>query len=110
MVLCYKKSLLLVLLLVWLLVGCTADNTVDWYESFRFTGTVEEILVEKEMLVMKEYNAPESRKNGNIYEIPVDNIDEYETGEQLFVIVETNILEDMWDLDHMRFKIKPVEN
>ncbi|WP_164669748.1 hypothetical protein [Virgibacillus doumboii] len=105
-----KKSLLILLLLVWLFVGCAADNTGDWNEEFRFTGTVEEILVEKEILIMKEYNAPESRKNGNIYEISAENIEDYEIGEKFLVIVESNVDEDVWDLDHMRFKIKPVED
>ncbi|SDJ08958.1 hypothetical protein [Salimicrobium halophilum] len=99
-----------VLFVILILMGCYGDDTVDWYESFRFTGTVEEIRTEDNMLVMKEYNAPESRKKGNIYEIPADEIQSYETGDKLLVIVETNTQEDIWDLEHMRFVIKPIEN
>ncbi|MFI8685887.1 hypothetical protein [Rossellomorea sp. NPDC077527] len=85
-------------------------GTVKWYESFRFTGTVEKKLNNEGMLDIKEYDAPEGRKQGLSYEIPVDNMADYQVGDRLLVIVETNTDKDIWDLNHLRFDIKAIEN
>ncbi|WP_336499190.1 hypothetical protein [Psychrobacillus sp. FJAT-51614] len=54
----------------------------DYQESFTFTGTVEEILVKEEMLGMKEYGGvDEGRKEGNVYEIPVGDVERYSLGQ-----------------------------
>lgn len=89
-----------------LLSGCY--NTVEWHESFRFTGTVEEVNTKDNILIIKEYGS-EERKPGIIYEIPTENIEEYSIGDKLLVIVSKNTLEDDWDLDHLKFKIEPIE-
>nr|WP_285851946.1 hypothetical protein [Sporosarcina luteola] len=87
--------------------GCSDD----FQEIFTFTGTVEEILVEDEMLVLKEYGGgDEGRREGNVYEIPVDNVEKYNIGENLEITVFSNIDADIWDLDHLKFDIKTVEN
>lgn len=87
------------------LVGCS-----EYQEDFTFTGTVEEIVVEYKILVMKEYDAPESRKEGNVYEIPVDKVERYNVGQKLEVTVFSNIDVDVWDLDHMKFEIEAIDN
>lgn len=87
------------------LVGCS-----EYQKDFAFTGTVEEIVVEDKILVMKEYDAPISRKEGNVYEIPVDKVERYNVGQKLEVTVFSNIDADIWDLDHMKFEIEEIDN
>jgi hypothetical protein len=48
-------------------------GTVEWHEDFRFIGTVEENLLDEGMLVIKEYDAPEGRKEGLTYESEIDS-------------------------------------
>ena len=99
-----KITISLLLLIFLLITGCS-----DYQESFTFTGTVEEILVEEEMLVIKEYDGvDEGRKEGNIYEIPVDNLERYNIGQKLEVTVFSNTDADVWDLDRMKFELKTV--
>nr|WP_285852007.1 hypothetical protein [Sporosarcina luteola] len=87
--------------------GCSDD----YQESFTFTGTVEEILVEEEMLIMKEYGGvSQGRREGNVYEIPVDNVEKYNIGQKLEITVFSNTDADIWNLDNMKFDIKTVEN
>ena len=87
-----------------LIVGCS-----DYQEQFTFTGTVEEKLVEDEMLVIKEYGQPEGRKPGNTYEIPVKDLSQYDIGQKLEVTVFSNTDDDIWALDHMKFEIKGID-
>ncbi|MFJ7934826.1 hypothetical protein [Sporosarcina sp. NPDC096371] len=102
-----KITISFILLICLFFAGCSDD----YQESFTFTGTVEEILVEEEMLVIKEYGGvDEGRREGNVYEIPVDNVERYNVGEKLEITVFSNINADIWDLDHMKFDIKTVEN
>ncbi|MCP3028522.1 hypothetical protein [Halobacillus sp. A5] len=105
-----QRKMKLFILLFGFLTACSQDRTVDWYESFRFTGTVEDKMTEERLLVMKEYKEPDGRRKGNIYKIPVENINEYEAGDKLQIIVEKNTSSDEWDLDHMRFEIEHVKN
>jgi len=60
-----------------LIVGCS-----DYQEQFTFTGTVEEKLVEDEMLVIRQ---------------------------KLEVKVFSNTDADIWDLDRMKFEIKEID-
>lgn len=102
-----KKVLIFLTLLVLNLLfiaGCS-----KYQKDFMFTGTVEDILIEDEMLVMKEYNASDGRKEGNVYEIPVDNVKEYTIGQKLEVTVFSNTDADIWDLDRMKFEIKTID-
>ncbi|MCG7344494.1 hypothetical protein MHZ92_10135 [Sporosarcina sp. ACRSL] len=86
--------------------GCS-----DYQKEFTFTGTVEELLVEEEMLIIKEYGGvDEGRKDGNVYEIPVDDVDRYSIRQKLEITVFSNTTADIWDLDNMKFDIKTVEN
>ena len=102
-----KIKISFILLICLFFAGCSDD----FQESFTFTGTVEEILVEDEMLVMKEYGGvDEGRREGNVYEIPVDNVEKYNIGEKLEITVFSNIMHDIWDLDHLKFDMKTVEN
>ncbi len=99
-----KITISLLLLIFLFITGCS-----DYQEDFTFTGTVEEILVEEEMLVIKEYDGvDEGRKDGNIYEIPVDNVEKYSIGQKLVVTVFSNNDDDVWDLDRMKFELKTV--
>lgn len=50
------------------------------------------------------------RKDGIEYEIPVDNVERYKVGQKLEITVFSNIDEDIWDLEHMKFDIKIVGN
>jgi hypothetical protein len=95
-------GLLFTYLIFALMIGCSKDYQVD----FIFTGTIQEKLIEEDMLVLKEYDAPEGRREGNIYEIPVDDIEQYEVGQKLKVTVYSNTDEDVWDLDELRVKVK----
>lgn len=96
----------LLLLIFLLFAGCS-----NYQESFTITGTVEEILVEEEMLVIKEYGGvDEGRKDGNVYEIPVDDVEKYNIGQKLEITVFSNTTADIWDLDYMKFDIKTVES
>lgn len=105
-------ELLLVCSIFAIIVGCSTTNQEnDYSRDFIFTGTIQEILREEEMLVMKEYGGEDKgRREGNIYEIPVNNSEQYEVGEKLKITVYSNIPEDIWDLDHMRFEIEKIEN
>ena len=95
-----------ILLICLFITGCS-----DYQEKFTFTGTVEEILVEDEMLVIKEYGGmDEGRKDGNVYEIPVDNIERYSIEQKLEITVFSNTDDDIWELDNMKFDIKTVKN
>ena len=86
--------------------GCS-----DYQEEFTFTGTVEEILVEEEMLIIIEYDGVnEGRKDGNVYEIPLDDVERYSIGQKLEITVFSNTTADVWGLDNMKFDIKTVEN
>ncbi|WP_419962366.1 hypothetical protein [Psychrobacillus sp. BM2] len=101
-----KITISFLLLIFLLIAGCS-----KYQESFTFTGTVEEILVEEEMLVIKEYSGvDEGRRDGNVYEIPDDDVERYSIGQKLEVTVFSNTDDDVWDLDHMKFDIKTVEN
>ena len=61
------------------------------------------------MLVIKEYDGvDEGRKDGNIYEIPVDNVEKYSIGQKLEVTVFSNTDDDVWDLDRMKFELKTI--
>ena len=101
-----KITISLLLLIFIFITGCSY-----YQEDFTFTGTVEEILVEEEMLIIKEYDGvDEGRKDGNIYEIPVDNLEKYSIGQNLKVTVFSNTDEDVWDLDRMKFELKTVAN
>lgn len=98
-------GLYLLFLSLFFIVGCT-----DYREDFTFKGTVEEILVEKEMLVIKEYDAPEDRVEGNVFEIPIEDVERYNVGQKLEITVFSNIDADVWDLNHMKFEINPIDN
>ncbi|MEK4485689.1 hypothetical protein MHH81_08800 [Psychrobacillus sp. FSL H8-0484] len=101
-----KIRISFLLLFFLFIAGCS-----DYQEKFAFTGTVEEILVEEEMLVIKEYNKGiEGRQDGNVYEIPVVNVKRYSIGQKLEITVFSNTDEDIWALDHLKFDIKTVEN
>jgi hypothetical protein len=101
-----KIGLSIIFLCLFWIVGCS-----NYQEQFTFTGTVEEKLDEEGMLVMKEYSgSDEGRKDGNIYEIPVDDIKEYNVGQKLEITVFSNTDEDIWDLDNMKFEIKTIDN
>ncbi|MGB3260653.1 hypothetical protein [Paenisporosarcina sp.] len=101
-----KIAISLLLLIFVFITGCS-----DYQEDFTFTGTVEEILVVGEKLVVKEYvGEDEGKKDGNVYEIPVDNVETYNIGQKLEVIVFSNTDADVWDLDRMKFEIKKVED
>ncbi len=97
----YSTILLLNLLFI---VGCST-----YQENFTFTGTVQEILIKDEMLVLKEYDASEGRKKGNVYEIPVDKVQAYTIGQKLEVTVFSNTDDDIWDLDRMKFEVKTID-
>jgi hypothetical protein len=84
-------------------------GTVEWYESFRFKGRIEEIIVDGKMLVLKEFDASAGSKSGNTFQIPVDKIDEYEVGDRFLVIVESNTYDDDWDLNHLRFELISID-
>ena len=101
-----KITISFILLICLFFAGCSDD----YQESFTFTGTVEEILVE-EMLVIKEYGGvDEGRKDGNVYEIPVDDVEKYNIGQKLEITVFSNTTADIWDLDNLKFDIKTVES
>jgi hypothetical protein len=90
-----------------IIVGCSKDYQVD----FSFTGTIQEKLTEEKMLVMKENGGEyEGRREGNIYEIPVENIEQYNVGQKLKITVLSNTDKDIWDLDHMKFEIEQIED
>jgi|GEM_PF-7134447 len=60
---------------------------------------------------MKEYGgSDEGRKEGNIYEIPVDDIIEYNVGQKLEITFFSNTDDDVWALDKMKFEIKLIDN
>ena len=103
-----RKTITLSLLFLSILftVGCS-----DYQVDFTFTGSVEAIQVEDEMLVMKEYGgSDEGRNDGNVYEIPVDDPNQYHVGQKLKITVFSNTDKDIWDLDHMKFEIKSIDN
>lgn len=96
-----------VILLICVFLASCSD---DYQESFTFTGIVEELLVQEEMIVIKEYGKTnEGRREGNVYEIPVVDVDRYNIGQKLEVTVFTNTNEDIWDVEHMKFNINIVE-
>lgn len=76
--------------------------------SFRLLGQYSG--VRQDIRWYQGIDAPEGKKQGLTYRIPVDKIEEYKVGEKLLVIVEANIEEEIWDLDHLRFEIEPIEN
>ncbi|MCM3637168.1 hypothetical protein M3152_05480 [Sporosarcina luteola] len=102
-----KFTISFTLLICLFFAGCSDD----YQESFTFTDTVEEILVEEEMLIMKEYGGvSHGRREGNVYEIPVDNVEKYNIGQKLEITVFSNTDADIWRLDNMKFDIKTIEN
>ncbi|WP_226577751.1 hypothetical protein [Halobacillus litoralis] len=104
------REKILVTIILLLCSGCYGPGeTVEWYESFRFHGVVVHKNMKDELIVLEEVDAPESRKDGNRFEIPVDDFEKYQKGDKVHVIVETNTTNDVWDLDHLRFHIKPLE-
>ncbi|MDP5276098.1 hypothetical protein [Chengkuizengella axinellae] len=92
-------SLFLVYLVFTIIAGCSRSYHVD----FVFTGTIQEILNEQEMLVMKEHVGEDEGRKANTYEIPVDNIEQYAVGQKLNISVLSNTDEDVWDLNRMKF-------
>ena len=58
-----KITISFILLICFLFAGCSDD----YQEDFTFTGTVEEILVEEEMLVMKEYGGVMKEEKREMY-------------------------------------------
>ena len=101
-----KIEISFLFLIVLFIAGCS-----EYRGDFSFTGSVEEILVEEEMLVIKEYGGVDKgRKDGNIYEIPVEGIGEYSIGQKLEITVFSNADDDVWDLDNMKFVMKTVND
>lgn len=99
-------GLLLTSFIVAFIVGCSKDYQV----AFVFKGTVQEKLIKEEMIVVKEYGGEnQGRKPEDIYEIPVEDIEQYEAGQKLKVTVLSNTETDDWDLDHLKFEIEKIE-
>ena len=86
------------------ILGCSNDYQVDNI----LTGTIEKILIEKKILVIKGYGEVGSTK-GNIYEIPVDEPSKYELGQKIEVKIYSNTEADVWDVDHMKFDVKIID-
>jgi len=86
------------------ILGCSNDYQVDNI----LTGTIEKILMEEEILVIKGYGEEGSTK-GNIYEIPVDDPSKYELEQKLDITIYSNTDADVWDLDHMKFDVKTID-
>lgn len=100
-----KITLGILLLNLLFVAGCS-----DYQKEFTFTGTVEEIFIEEELLIIKENGeVDEGRKDRNVYEIPVSELERYSIGQKLEITVFSNTTADIWDLDNMKFDIKTVE-
>ncbi|WP_430786870.1 hypothetical protein VBD025_14950 [Virgibacillus flavescens] len=84
------------------MVGCSKDYQVE----YSFTGTIEEKLIAEKILVMKE---DEATREGEVYEIPVDNVEQYDVGQKLKITILSNTDVDVWDLNHMKFEIEKLE-
>ena len=105
------------LLILCLLIPSMAACTIAPYtESFTFTGTIEELIIEEKFLfdekflLVKEYGGEsEGRSPGNLYEIPVDSFEDYEVGQRVEVTVLTNYDEDVWDPQRMKFEITIID-
>ena len=101
-----KITISFISLICLFLVGC-AD---DYQESFTFSGTVEELYVQEEILVIQEHNKiNKGIREGNVYEIPVVDVERYNIGQNVEVTVFSNTDEDVWDVDHMKFDINIVQ-
>lgn len=99
-----------VLLLISLLMAWMAGCSKDYHIDFIFEGTIQEKLTEEAMLVVKEDGGEEKgRREGNVYEIPVDDIDKYNIGQKLRITVFSNTEADIWDVEHMKFEIEKIE-
>lgn len=86
------------------ILGCSNDYQVDNI----LTGTIEKILMEEEILVIKGYGEEGSTK-GNIYEIPVEDPSKYEIGQKIEITIYSNTDADVWDLDRMKFDVKMID-
>ena len=101
-----KITISFISLICLFLAGC-AD---DYQESFTFSGTVEELDAQEEILVIKEHNnVNKGIQGGNIYEIPVVDVKRYNIGQNVEVTVFSNTDEDVWDVNHMNFDINIVK-
>ena len=96
--------LFICLLCTLFILSCSNDYQVDNI----LTGTIEKILMEEEILVIKGYGEEGSTK-GNIYEIPVDDPSKYELGQKLEITIYSNTDADIWDMDHMKFVVKIID-
>ncbi|MEK4520825.1 hypothetical protein NSQ95_15725 [Psychrobacillus sp. FSL W7-1457] len=101
-----KITISFISLICLFLAGC-AD---DYQESFTFSGTVEELDAQEEILVIKEHNnINKGIRGGNVYVIPVVDVKRYNIGQNVVVTVFSNTDEDVWDVDHMKFDINIVK-
>lgn len=101
-----KNTIVVILLICLFLTGCSGD----YQESFTFNGIVEGLLVQEEMIVIKEHGKiDEGGREGNVYEIPVVDVERYNIGQKVEVTVFSNTDEDVWDINHMKFDINIVE-
>lgn len=94
------------------LASLSACSTAPYIEDSTFTGTISELatkeqwLVDDKMLLIK---ADAGQRAGTVYEIPVDSFEEYGVGQKVEVVVYSNTVADVWDLNHLKFKIKVLE-
>lgn len=83
----------------------------DYQESFTFSGSVVELDVQEDILIIKEHNnINKGLGDGNVYEIPVVDVDRYTIGQNVEVTVFSNTDEDVWDVNHMKFDINIVKD
>ena len=105
-----KKLMILMLILVGLLITA-ACSTAPYNEDATFTGTIEGLTV-KEKFLFDDQLLLIKDDNGNsvsLYEIPVENFEDYEVGQRVEVVVFSNTDADVWDLDHLKFEITVTE-
>lgn len=111
-----NKKVHRLLILAITLLTVAACTFAPYNESFTFTGTIEELITEEKFLFddqflsVKEYGGEsEGRSPGNVYEIPVDSLEDYGVGQRVEVTVLTNYDEDLWDPDRMKFEIAIID-
>jgi hypothetical protein len=105
-----KRLMILMLISIGLL-STAACSAAPYNEDSIFTGTIEGLTVKEkflfddQLLLIKEDNGDYA----SLYEIPVDNFQDYEVGQRVKVVVFSNTDADVWDLNHLKFEITIIE-
>ena len=107
-----KRIICLVFILV-ASISIAACSTAPYTEQSTIRGTIEELITKEKFLFDDKFllitEPEEDGQNERIYEIPIENFDDYKVGQKVEVVIYSNTNTDDWNLNHLKFEITVIE-